>query len=155
MYFVKLNLYSFLLSIIALMVAMVFLCVPVLHDATWKHLLFWGAWGVLVIMTLRIYSRYGDKLATLHRLVEAGKKKYSRRLFYPYMGTLCYRHMVYFALCELDKRDDYHVILKKYFDGDQETVCAGGGRVVQIQYENGVLRFLTKDPQSGELTDLD
>ena len=142
-----------LTAILAVAVVTVF-NVEALYDTIWKVIIFWAVWVYTAIQTLKIYGRFLYKVETLHRLVEKGRKKYDFRLFYPYMGTACMRHVVYFSLCELGRQDDYRIIRYNFFAGTPDTQEPSTARVVKPVYEDGVLKFLVKS-DSGQWEPLD
>ena len=41
-------------------------------------------------------------------------KGYDQRYFLPYMGTACYRHVVYFTLADAGLKDRYPEIRRRY-----------------------------------------
>ena len=148
-YIFKLNIYSMLLTVILAFAIFIELNVEVLSDSVWKLVIFWAVWGYIAFLTLKIYGRFRYKVETLQRLVEKGREKYDFRLFYPYMDTACMRHVVYFSLCELGRRQDYTVIKHNFLTKTPDTRTHTAARVVRTVYEDGRLRFEVKSA-SGE-----
>lgn len=144
LYFIKLNIYSILLTIILTLAVIIEFKLDVLCNAAWKIIVFGIVWGYVAIKTLKIYAQFPRKLATLHRLVATGREKYDFRLFYPYMRTPCMRNVVYFSLCELNCRKDYKIIRHNFRTRTPDTYDHTPARTVRTVHKNGVLQFEVK-----------
>lgn len=61
-----------------------------------------------------VFGHYEDKLRVMERLKAKLAKGYDQRYFLPYMGTACYRHVVYFTLTDSGLADRYPEIRRHY-----------------------------------------
>ena len=154
-YWLKLNIYSMLLTFLLILAVGLRNNIGILQDALWKNIVFWTAWAIIALQTLKIYGRFPYKLDMLHRLVRQGTKHYDRRLFYPYMGSPCMRSVVYFSLCELGRQGDYRQIRKNFFAKADEVTEEEPARQIRMIYENGVLKFSAYDQDSEKWDEFD
>ena len=65
-------------------------------------------------MAQNVFAKYEDKCKVMERLKGKLAKGYDQRYFLPYMGTACYRHVVYFALADCGLEDRYAEIRSHY-----------------------------------------
>ena len=113
----------------------------------------WYACIVLSVLSLAllrfawsIFGRFEYKKVVYLKMVSKAGTKYDQRLFVPYMGTPCMRHVVYFSLRELGHTKDYSEIKKKFKIGEIEKAEIdlydfSPPSVVKVFYEDGELKF--------------
>lgn len=65
-------------------------------------------------MAWSVFANYEDKCRLMKRLKEKLANGYDRRYFLPYMGTACYRHVVYFALADFGLQGHYPELHRHY-----------------------------------------
>ena len=110
----RLNVYSLLITAGGLLLtAMALSAVFYGISWIWALLLFCCA-AAAFRMAWSVFARYSDKRRTMERLKEKLAKGYDKRYFLPYMGTACYRHVVYFALADAGLADRYRDICRHY-----------------------------------------
>lgn len=110
----RLNVYSLLIAAGGLLLTAMALSVVFFGIAwIWALLLFCCA-AVVFRMAWSVFAKYPDKRRTMERLKARLAKGYDRRYFLPYMGTACYRHVVYFALADAGLADRYRDICRHY-----------------------------------------
>ena len=103
----------------------------------------------MYLKALNIFKKFNYKRDISRRLVEKSKKHYDQRYFLPYMDTLCMRSVVYFALREIDRADEYGAIKRRAW---AERNLFEAPRVVKmINDEDGQLVYLTHDRVTGEI----
>lgn len=110
----RLNIYSLLITAGGLSLFAIALA-AVLCGMSWLWTLpvFCGA--VLVLKSAWIvFGHYGDKCRTMESLKSKLTKGYDQRYFLPYMGTACYRHVVYFTLADSGLASRYSEIRRHY-----------------------------------------
>lgn len=110
----RLNIYSLLIAAGGLSLMAMALCVAFCGVAcTWSLLLLCCAAAVFR-MAWSVFAKYSDKRRTMERLKAKLAKGYDKRYLLPYMGTACYRHVVYFALADAGLADRYRDVCRHY-----------------------------------------
>ena len=111
---VRLNIYSLLIAAGGLVLTATALSI-VLSDISWLWAVPFFCGAMLVFrMAWSVFAKYEDKCKLMERLKEKLAKGYDQRYFLPYMGTACYRHVVYFALADCGLEDRYAEIRSHY-----------------------------------------
>ena len=143
----RLNIYSLLiaaggLSLLAMALA-AFLCgmgwlwfLPMFCGAV---LVFRQAWIVL--------GHYDDKCKAMESLKIKLKKGYDQRYFLPYMGTACYRHVVYFTLADSGLANRYSEIRGHY---RKFGVQRDKPKTTRFRIVGGRMIFADESPESSE-----
>ncbi len=145
---VKLNIYSLLLTLLlAAMVIVAYSCK--LIQCLWIAIPFGILWICIALLTLDIYMRYTYKVKTLNRLIAQSKKRFDYRLFYPCFESPCMRSVVYFALCEIGRQQEYFSIKSKIRTIPEDKATPN---MVFLKYENGITKFYEKDLQTGKIS---
>lgn len=144
---VKLNIYSLLLTLL-LMVIIIIMYSCKLIQCLWIAIPTGILWICIALLTLDIYMHYTYKVQTLNRLIIQSKKHFDYRLFYPFFESPCMRSVVYFALCEIGRRQEYFSIKNKIRTTPEpkDAPC-----VVFLKYENGTTKFYKRDLQTGNI----
>ena len=149
MYWLKFNIYSILLSAIGITIATTAVCLV-------KILPLWliiaGAIAALYCFrkAADIFRRYNYKVGVFNKLTAKLKNNYDLRYCLPYMDTACMRCVVYFALCEVGKRKDYHEAKRRKKDKCYQKIS----EIVSVKNENGHLKFIYKDLITGEYEEI-
>ena len=111
---IKLNIYPLLILLALILIGGIEWYFPVLRSHWW----YWvpvacaSLWIANKMITIALNYQY--KLGIYNRMVNMGRNKYDRRIFYHYVGSPCMRHVVFFALRELGKPiKEYREILKE------------------------------------------
>jgi len=145
----KLNIYSLLLSFFLIIVG----CgVYRFSRVLWIALPLGFFWIIIFIFAISVYSRYSYKVQTLHRLIDKGTKHFDHRLFYPFFDSPCMRSVVYFALVELNRSNEYWQIKK---EASQPRPTQVQPYYVFLKFENGTTKFYRQDIQTGEINEID
>ena len=149
MLWLKLNIYSLLLSGIGTVMTAVMFC---FWDESpwWMILIVFAGVYFIFLKAVDIFRRYEHKADTFHKLIKKLRKKYDLRYCYPYMDTACMRCVVYFALCEIGKRKDYKVLKC----GTWRESYTPHHKIVSVTSVNGKLQFTSRDSITGEYEEI-
>lgn len=110
----RLNIYSLLIAAGGLSLFAAALAVVMCGISwAWSLPILLGA-GVVFHRAWIVFGHYDDKLRVMEALKEKLAKGYDQRYFLLYMGTPCYRHVVYFALADSGLADRYREIRSHY-----------------------------------------
>ena len=110
----RLNVYSLLIAAGGLLLTAMALSAVFYRIAwIWALLLFCCA-AAAFRMAWGVFAKYSDKRKTMERLKAKLAKGYDKRYFLPYMGSACYRHVVYFTLADAGLAARYRDICRHY-----------------------------------------
>lgn len=143
----RLNIYSLLIAVGGLslfaMALVAFLC-----GMSWLWFLPMSCGSVLVFKRAWIvFGHYDDKCKVMESLKVKLMKGYDKRYFLPYMGTACYRHVVYFTLADFGLANRYSEIRRHYrkfgVQRDKPTIT-------KFRIVGGRMIFANESPESSE-----
>ena len=137
----KLNIYPLLLTAISAAVTAMAFFIPQLRERNWIFYSLLAGAFVVMQQSIKIYSRYGEKLLLMKRLIRNSRKKFDPRRFYPYLDSPCMRHVVYFSLSELNRTEDYRTI-KKHHRKKSTVIFSPNPKIVRLIFENHQIKTI-------------
>jgi len=148
MLWLKFNIYSLLLSLIALTLFAVFLSSPFFYRTWWFYFIPLLA-SFLSLKAADIFGRFPEKVKVHRHLLAKAQRRYDQRYFVPYMETACMRHVVFWTLRDLGKQSDYQAIKKRYSLSLQEIwknqvvrIPSGPPKVMDIIMDQHEMKFV-------------
>lgn len=144
---VKLNVYSLLILALIGIATAFFFYFDILHNATWKKIVFVIAALIPLNKALFIIRQYSHKKSIMQRLISTCRERgYKPRLFMGYMDSLCMQRMVYLTLIELDMAYEYgnlKILKKEPFKNRSKAVPP----VAYYEFKNGKMEFVYIEQQ--------
>ena len=137
----KLNIYPLMLSVISVSAGVMAFFIPQFRERDWIFYSLLVCAFVIMQQSVKIFSRYGEKLLLMKRLIRSGRKKFDHRCFYPYMESPCMRHVVYFSLSELNRTEDYRTI-KKHHRKKSTVIFSPNPKIVRLIFENHQIKTM-------------
>ncbi len=97
-----------------------------------------------------VFGHYDDKCKAMESLKVKLMKGYDQRYFLPYMGTACYRHVVYFTLADFWLANRYFEIRRHY---RKFGVQRDKPKITRFRIVGGRMIFSDESPDSSERAD--
>ena len=147
---VRLNIYSLLIAAGGLVLTVAALSV-VLYEMSWLWAVLFFCGAMLMFrMAWSVFAKYEDKCGLMERLKKKLAKGYDQRYFLPYMGTACYRHVVYFTLVDFGLEDQYSKICRHY---RKFGIQRDKPKTTKFRIVGGRMIFSDESPDSSERAD--